>query len=167
MHPEEVGELIPEARAEMVDMGVLPGPVYDYKKEKEHVTEFLSRTDPDDLQLVLGSIFYKEDGAFSGAIVQVSNKRLVGCTQFMQVLDEGEIVAMIGRTDTWGEKREGLGEQRLRVINEYTKSRYATRLISLFRRSDEAEGLWKTLVGRGIAKVKRTTQNGVAVYSML
>jgi hypothetical protein len=149
------------AMDQLVSIGVLEG----YSQEDDtDKTEVMMRSDTDGITLVLGTVIDKQSGEFTGVLVQTEEDEAIGRTSFARTGLGSGFAAYVTSTNTWKHKREGLGEERMRLINAYTKEKFGLPLSSISR-SDSAQGLWDKLLAEGLADRKRVGDS--VVYTML
>ncbi len=168
MTNEEVDNLPAALKKELKLLGITADKPTEATGEK--TSEFLKRTHTDGIDVVVTSVRYSGSGDFEGAVIQIENSKVVGETRFGSTTIGGETISQVLNTDTYDHAREGLGEERLRIVNEYSKAKFGMSITSMgvtgVTRSHNAEGLWRKLMAAGLAE-ERTLKSGTKIYSML
>ena len=164
LNADEIRKLPPAALEGLDRFGIIS--VIDTNVHDDFKTQVLTRIDPDGVQQVLASVLFDKGQKISGAILQLTEGELIGRTTFTNHAFGDRTVLYVGSTNTWAKQREGLGEERLRIINEYTKMKFGMPLCSSADPSDSATALWESLLRRGLAE-KRSLEDGTMIYSML
>lgn len=158
---EEAQHLTADVVIELDRVGVLDM----YRINEEHESDVMVRKDPDGIDIVLGAVRNIKDEHISGVLVQSEGEQVVGRTTFTSDGNNEQSLVYVGNTNTWLHKKEGMGEQRLRLINEYTKEKFGKPLSSISR-TESAQVLWDSLLERGLAE--RTSHGDKRViYSLL
>lgn len=151
-----------DVRNELIEIGVIE--VFPVENKEFH-TEVLGRSDADGIELCIATLWNEHDGTIAGVLTQAENDTMIGRTTFTDGLIDGKRIAHVGRADTYLHAREGFGEERLRIIHEYTKKKFSLPLSSI-NREPPAQALWDSLLARGLA-TREDDGSGMVIYTMV